>query len=57
MKATYTIKETTHEYNGKEHVDLVACFGKDKTFTLVPLSKSKKARALFYALLKGEARM
>ena len=48
--ANYEIKEEQHEYNGRTMTDLV-CYVKGHRFVLAPITSSKKARALFYALL------
>ena len=46
----YEIKEEQHEFNGRVMTDLV-CYIKDHKFVLAPITPSKRARALFYALL------
>ena len=55
MKKTYEIKEENHDFKGRTMTDLV-CYFDDKRFVLVPLTQSKKVKAYFYALLKGEAK-
>lgn len=50
----YKVVEETRQVEDKKYVDLVCYFG-DKRFILVPLSKSVKAKAYFYAMLKGQA--
>lgn len=52
----YEINEETHDYNGQTYKDLVCCFG-EKKFILVPLTKSVKAKSLFYALLNEKVKM
>ena len=51
----YEIVEETHEFEGRTMTDLV-CEIKGHRFTLAPITKSKKAKALFYALLTNTER-